>query len=100
MCRLADRGLKMRVLGYDPAISQESASRMGAHLVALDEIFSRSDVITVHVPLNNETRSIVDARAFEKMQPGVMIVNCARGGVIDEDALLEALESGKRCRGP
>lgn len=93
--RLADRGLNMKVLGYDPVISQESASRMGVQLVALDDIFSRSDVITVHVPLNNETRNIIDARALGMMQTGVMVVNCARGGVIDEDALLEALESGK-----
>jgi D-3-phosphoglycerate dehydrogenase len=93
VCGRAGRGLKMQVLAYDPAIGTESASRMGAKLVPLDELFARSDVISVHTPLNDETRGLINSNALEKMKPGVIIINCARGGIIDEEALLEALQS-------
>ncbi|MFH1113610.1 MAG: phosphoglycerate dehydrogenase [Pseudomonadota bacterium] len=93
--RLASSGLKMKVVGYDPVTSSEAAAQQGASLVTLNEVFAASDIITVHTPLNDDTRSIVDSRAFSLMKDGVIIVNCARGGVIDEDALLSALESGK-----
>jgi len=95
VCKMARRGLKMNVMGYDPVSTPEAASQLGVRLSSLEEIFSRSDVITVHTPLNQETRGIVDARAFNLMKDGVIIVNCARGGIVDEDALLEALNSGK-----
>ncbi|MBI4966444.1 MAG: phosphoglycerate dehydrogenase [Desulfomonile tiedjei] len=95
VARLASRGLKMNVLGYDPVTSEEAAANMGVTLADLEEIFRRSDVITVHTPLNDDTRDMVDADAFSSMKNGVIVVNCARGGIINEDALLAALESGK-----
>lgn len=88
-------GLKMSVLGYDPVTTPETASRLGARLCSLDELYRSSDVITVHTPLSKETEGLIDAKAFAKMKEGVIIVNCARGGIIDETALLEALQSGK-----
>jgi len=95
VCKRARHGLKMNVIGYDPATTSEAASQIGAKLASLEEIFSRSDVVTVHTPLNQDTRGLVDAKAFRMMKEGVIIVNCARGGIIDEEALLEALDSGK-----
>jgi D-3-phosphoglycerate dehydrogenase len=80
---------------YDPVTTVEAASQAGVKLVSLSEIFSRSHVITVHTPLNDETRGLINAAAFERMRDGVIVVNCARGGIIDENALLDALESGK-----
>jgi D-3-phosphoglycerate dehydrogenase / 2-oxoglutarate reductase len=91
----ASRGLKMNVIGYDPVTTPAAAAQLGVKLVGLEEIFRRADVLTVHTPLNKETRGLVDAAAFAKMKDGVIVVNCARGGIIDEDALLSALESGK-----
>lgn len=93
--RRASRGLKMKVLGYDPVTTSDAAAQAGITLATLEEIFRKSDIITVHTPLNDETRNLVDARAFSLMKDGVMIVNCARGGIINEDALLANLESGK-----
>ncbi len=88
-------GLKMKVLGYDPVTTPETAARLGAKLGTLEELYQKSDVITVHTPLSKETEGLIDARAFARMKDGVIIVNCARGGIIDEQALLEALESGR-----
>ncbi len=93
--KLASRGLKMKVIGYDPVTTPEAAAQQGANLASLKEVFTRSDIITVHTPLNDDTRNILDSQAFAQMKDGVIVVNCARGGVIDEDALLSALESGK-----
>ncbi|MBM3299686.1 MAG: phosphoglycerate dehydrogenase [Deltaproteobacteria bacterium] len=93
--KAASRGLKMRVLGYDPVTTSDVALQCGATLTSVEEVFRRSDIITVHTPLNDETRNIVDSRAFSLMKDGVIIINCARGGIIDEQALLENLESGK-----
>ncbi|HVN64096.1 MAG TPA: phosphoglycerate dehydrogenase [Candidatus Binataceae bacterium] len=94
---VADRavGLKMKVIGYDPILTAEAASRIGVDLVSLDELFARADFITVHTPLTDDTRGIVGAAAFVKMKKGVRIINCARGGIVDETALAEALSSGK-----
>jgi D-3-phosphoglycerate dehydrogenase len=89
------RGLRMRVIAYDPVVSQERAQQLGVELAPLDELFERADVITVHVPLTKDTRGMVGRKAFEKMKRGVMIINAARGGVVDELALLEAIEGGK-----
>ncbi len=97
---VADRakGLKMKVIAFDPYISQEKAKNMGIELVSLEELFKNSDIITVHTPLTKETKGIVGKKAFSLMKDGVIVVNCARGGIVDEDALLEALNSGKvRC---
>jgi D-3-phosphoglycerate dehydrogenase len=94
---VADRakGLKMNVIAYDPFISPEKASMLGIELVTLDELYRRSDFITVHTPLTNETRNLIDADAFKKMKNKVLIINCARGGIINEKALYEAIKSGK-----
>jgi len=89
------QGLKMNVIAYDPFISKEAAENLGLELVDLNEIFTRSDYITVHTPLSKETKGLLGKAAFKKMKDGVMIINCARGGIIDEKALREALDSGK-----
>jgi D-3-phosphoglycerate dehydrogenase len=88
-------GLKMKVIGYDPILTAEAAARVGVELVSLDEIFSRSDFITVHAPLTDETRGLVGAPAFAMMKKGARVINCARGGIVDETALYAALRSGK-----
>ena len=89
------RSFGMEVLGFDPVLSREAAERIGVELVHLDEIFQRSDFITVHTPLNDKTRGLLGEGTLSKCKPGVRIVNCARGGIVDEKALLEALESGQ-----
>ncbi len=92
---LASRGMGMTTLGYDPIASPEAISRIGVKAAELDEIFSKSDVITVHTPLNRDTLNLINAAAFEKMRDGVIVINCARAGIVNEDDLLQALESGK-----
>ena len=87
-------GLRMRVIAYDPFLSPERAVDLGVHKVELDQLFQRADFITLHTPLTEKTRNIVDASAFAKMKKGVRIINCARGGLVDERALREALDSG------
>lgn len=86
-------GLKMNVIAYDPFISAEAADKLGAALVSMDELFKRSDFISVHVPLTNETKNILNEEAFKKMKKGVKIINCARGGIVDERALAEAIKA-------
>ena len=92
---VADRalGLQMKVIAYDPFVTPETKP-MQVELVTLDELFRRSDFVTVHVPLTNETRNLIDAAAIAKMKPGVRIVNCARGGIVDEQAVADAIASG------
>ncbi len=85
----------MHLVGFDPFLSAEEIRLRGAEPVTLNELFERSDMITMHIPLTNETRNILNAATFEKMKQGVFIVCAARGGVIDEEALLAALNSGK-----
>jgi D-3-phosphoglycerate dehydrogenase len=94
---VADRGLglKMKVIAYDPFVSPDVAAQKGIELVSLDELFARSDFVTVHVPKTKETENLIDAKAISKMKDGVMIINCARGGIIDEKALADACRSGK-----
>ena len=89
------QALGMRVIVADPFLTSENAARMDVERVELDELLRRSDIITVHVPKNKETLGLLNAAAFEQMRDGVMVVNAARGGIIDETALLGALESGK-----
>lgn len=84
----------MKIIAYDPVVSAEDIRKQGAEPVNLDELFARSDVITIHTPLTDSTRNILNAEAFAKMKKGVYIVCAARGGVIDEAALLAALDSG------
>jgi D-3-phosphoglycerate dehydrogenase len=94
---VAERGLgfKMRVIGYDPFISKDLASSLGIELVSLDELLARSDFITIHTPKTKDTTKLINRTAFHKMKRGVRLVNCARGGIVDEGALLEAIEEGK-----
>jgi D-3-phosphoglycerate dehydrogenase / 2-oxoglutarate reductase len=89
------QGFDMEVIGFDPFLSHERAAEYGIQSVSLEEMWSRCDFITVHTPLSDETRNIIGADALSKVKPGVRIVNCARGGLIDEAALLEALNAGK-----
>ncbi len=88
------RGLKMKVIAYDPFLSQEKADKMGVEKVELDELLTRADFITLHVPLTDQTRNILSAENLAKTKKGVRIVNCARGGLVDEEALAELLKSG------
>ena len=88
------RGLRMRVIAYDPLVSEERAQRLGVELVSLDELLRRSDLITIHVPLTKETRGLIGRDAFAKMKRGGLLINAARGGIVEEGALLEAIESG------
>ncbi|MCC6306460.1 MAG: phosphoglycerate dehydrogenase [Rhodobacteraceae bacterium] len=88
-------GLHMKVLAYDPFLSEERATALGVARVELDELLARSDFITLHVPLTDKTRNILSAGALARTRRGVRIVNCARGGLIDEAALAAALASGQ-----
>ncbi|MFL6729143.1 MAG: phosphoglycerate dehydrogenase [Sphingomicrobium sp.] len=93
---VADRahGLKMKVAAYDPFLSPERAVELGVEKAELGELLARADFITLHTPLTDQTRGILSREALAKTKPGVRIVNCARGGLIDEVALKDALESG------
>ncbi|MEG3618264.1 phosphoglycerate dehydrogenase [Magnetovibrio sp. PR-2] len=91
-------GLKMKVVAYDPYLSPERAQEIGVEKVELDDLFKRADFISLHTPMTDSTRGIVNKDAFAKMKDGVRIVNCARGGLVVEADLLDALESGK-CAG-
>ncbi|HVH05228.1 MAG TPA: phosphoglycerate dehydrogenase [Myxococcota bacterium] len=89
------RGLGMRVIAFDPFVSPEMAQKLDVELVELDELIERSDAITVHVPKTKDTTGLLGAAAFARMKKGVLIVNAARGGIVDEAALLTALEAGQ-----
>ncbi|HEX6092012.1 MAG TPA: phosphoglycerate dehydrogenase [Dongiaceae bacterium] len=93
---VADRahGLKMRVLAFDPYLSEERACDLGVQKVELDDLLARADFITLHTPLTDSTRHIIDANALAKTRPGMRLINCARGGLVDEAALKAALDSG------
>ena len=93
---VADRanGLRMRVIGYDPFLTPERAVEIGVEKVELDELLARADLITLHTPLTDKTRNVLSAEALAKTRKGVLIVNCARGGLVDEAALRAALDSG------
>ncbi len=88
-------GLKMNVIAFDPFLSDGRAAELGVEKVKLDELLARADFITLHTPLTDKTRNIIDAKAIAKMKDGVRIVNCARGGLVVEKDLVEALKSGK-----
>nr|WP_319248606.1 phosphoglycerate dehydrogenase [uncultured Celeribacter sp.] len=87
-------GLKMKVVAYDPFLSEERAAEIGVEKVELDELLKRADFITLHVPLTDSTRNILSKENLEKTKKGVRIINCARGGLVDEVALAELLKSG------
>ena len=88
------RGLRMKVVAFDPFLSEERADKLGVEKVELHELLGRSDFLTLHVPLTEKTRNILSRDAIERMKPGIRIINCARGGLVDEEALAEALTSG------
>ncbi len=93
---VADRGvgLAMKVIAYDPFLAPEGGPA-GVERVSLEDLFERADFVTVHVPLTTETHNLISTAAFARMKTGVRIINCARGGIVDETALAEALRSGK-----
>ena len=88
-------GLGMMVMAYDPAVSTERAEQAGAALVDLDQLLSNSDFMSIHAPLTDTTRNLIGARELARARPGIRIINCARGGIIDEQALYDALVAGQ-----
>src|SRR5437868_11847888 len=93
---VADRakGLKMRVVAYDPYLSPDRAADLGVEKADLNDLFARADFISIHTPLTNETRNIISADAIAHMKKGARLINCARGGLVDEAAVKAALDSG------
>ena len=94
---VADRakGLHMNVIAFDPHMPKDLVEKLGVELVSLDELCRRADYISIHVPLTNETKHVLSTEQFKLMKKGAMLIDCARGGVVDEAALHEALTSGK-----
>lgn len=88
------KGFGMNILAFDPFVSKEQATDLGIEVGTLDDVFANADFITIHTPVTDETRGIIGADAFSKMKKGVRVVNCARGGLVNETALLEAIENG------
>jgi len=88
------RGLKMKVIAFDPFLGQDKANKMGVEKVELDDLLKRADFITLHVPLTDGTRNILSRENLAKTKRGVRIINCARGGLVDEQALADMLQSG------
>jgi len=89
------KAFRMNILAYDPYLTDERARKMGVQKASLEEAIAKGDFITVHTPLTKETRHLINAEALNHMKDGVRIINCARGGIIDEQALYEAIQSGK-----
>lgn len=89
------RGLKMRVVAFDPYLSEDRAENLGVDKVTLEELLPRADFITLHTPLTNETKNIISAESIAKMKKGARLINCARGGLVDEAAVKAALDSGQ-----
>ncbi|CAM9477755.1 unnamed protein product [Ascophyllum nodosum] len=89
------QGFGMKVIGFDPALPKDTANERGIQLMDLPDVWARSDFITVHTPLTPDTKDIINDDSISQMKDGVILVNCARGGIINEDALLRALNSGK-----
>ncbi|MBO8127880.1 MAG: phosphoglycerate dehydrogenase [Peptococcaceae bacterium] len=89
------QAMEMDCIAYDPYISEERARQLGVKLMSLEEVIARADFITIHMPLTKESYHLLDEKAFAKMKDGVRIINCARGGIVDETALYNAMVSGK-----
>ena len=89
------KAFEMKVIGYDPVLSEEISTKLGIKLVKLDEIFEQSDIITVHVPMSDETKNLISEKTLAKCKNGVKIINCARGGIVNESDLVNAINSGK-----
>ena len=87
--------MNMQIVAYDPLIAKDRAEELGVEIVDLPELFQRADFITVHTPLMKETRHMINAQTIARMKDGVRIINCARGGIIDEQALYDAIVAGK-----
>ena len=94
---VADRaqGLKMKVIAYDPHMPEDLVKKLGVELTTIDEVCRKSDFISVHVPMTKDTRHLISAPQFKNMKKDAMFIDCARGGVVDEEALFEALSSGE-----
>ena len=88
------QGFRMEVLGYDPYVSSDVAADCGVKTVELDELVSRSDFVTLHLPVSPDTKHLIDAKLLERFKSGARLINCARGGLVDEAALYDAIESG------
>ena len=88
-------GLSLKVIAYDPYLPREAAERLGVESVELDDLFQRSDFISIHTPLSKDTRNFIDEAQFARMKAGVRIINCARGGVVNEAALTAAIRAGR-----
>ncbi len=88
------RAMRMRVVAYDPFISADAAAKLGVTQVSLDELWPQADFVSLHVPLTEQTRNLVNAQTLAKMKRGALLVNCARGGLVDERALADAIASG------
>ncbi|HEY5068753.1 MAG TPA: hydroxyacid dehydrogenase, partial [Candidatus Acidoferrum sp.] len=88
------RAFGMKIVGHDPFIAPDQARDLEIESASMDEVFSRADFLTVHTPLTSETRGLIGAPAFAKMKKGARIINCARGGLVDESALYDAIKSG------
>ncbi len=89
------KGFGMKILAYDPFLSMDIASKMGIEIVELEQLFRNSDYITIHIPKSDETTHLITAKEIAKMKKSVRIINCARGGIIKEDDLAEALKTGR-----
>lgn len=89
------RGLNMKVIAHDPYLSAEAAARYNVELVSFETCLAQADYITIHVPLTDSTRHLIGTDAFAKMKDGAYLINCARGGIVDEAALMKALDAGK-----
>jgi len=89
------KGFGMKILAYDPFLSMEVANKVGVEVVELEALIKTSDYITVHIPKSSETKNLISEKEFAMMKDGVRVVNCARGGIIDEAALVQALKNGK-----
>ena len=87
-------GLGLKVLAYDPVADREFAARNQVELCALDDLLARSDIVSLHLPATAETRDLINRRTLAQMRPGSVLINTARGGLVDEEALADALESG------
>jgi len=89
------RGIRMNVIAYDPMVAESRAERLGVQLVEMEALLKASDFVTVHVPLNSTTRKLIGMDQLKLMKPTAMVINCARGGIVDEEALYEALEEDR-----
>jgi D-3-phosphoglycerate dehydrogenase len=89
------QSFEMRLIGYDPFVSSEYAHNLGVELVSMDKLLKESDFVTLHLPLTSDTKKLISAKELGKMKPTARIINCARGGLVDEEALFKAIEAGK-----